>query len=105
MKLFKRYNRAASKKEDLAWALDVTVKGARNLPRMDRFGKCDGFVIPPKPPETNLALQKIKWAGPKAGPFQDRQATELNFAGASETSGGPFGSCVPKFPCSNWRGH
>ena len=34
---------------------------------------------------------KIKWAGPKAGPFQGRQATEVNFAGASEASGGPCG--------------
>ena len=31
----------------------------------------------------------VKRAGPKAGPFQGRKATEMNFAGASEVTGGP----------------
>ena len=30
---------------------------------------------------------KIKWAGPKAGPFRGRQATEVNFARAYVASG------------------
>ena len=36
-------------------------------------------------------LLTIKWAGPKVGPFHGRQATEVNFAGESEASGGPCG--------------
>ena len=38
---------------------------------------------------THFLLCFIKWAGPNAGPFQGRQATEVNFARASEASGGP----------------
>jgi len=43
----------------------------------------------------------VKGAGPRAGPFQGRQATEVDFAGASEASSGPCGEllrfCVQDF--------
>ena len=42
----------------------------------------------------DLNVVTIKWAGPKAEPFQVRQATEVNFVGASEASGGPCGGLL-----------
>ena len=36
--------------------------------------------------ELSHIMKAIKWAGPKAGPVQGRQATELKFTGASEAS-------------------
>ena len=41
---------------------------------------------PPRAAQRGRAVfqQRNKWADPKAGPFQERQATEVNFAGASE---------------------
>jgi len=36
--------------------------------------------------------KKIEWAGPTAGPFQGRQATEVNFAGALKPRAAPAGN-------------
>ena len=40
------------------------------------------FLRPSPVNEVALVSVKLKWAGPKAGPFQGRQATEVKFAGA-----------------------
>ena len=43
-------------------------------------------------PSSREQKKKIEWAGPTAGPFQGRQATEVNFAGALKPRAAPAGN-------------